>query len=65
MNSTIKVLAVIIIIMGLYLGVRFMGSVVHYACAVPGEDCPPPFYGLGEIAWYGTGGSIVPLWRKD
>lgn len=64
MNATLKVLAIIIIVSGLYQGVRYMGSVIHYACQVPLEDCPPPFKGLGDLSFYITGGEFVPLWRQ-
>lgn len=65
MSRTIQFLAMSIIVIGLYLGVRYVGAVIHYACAVPEEDCPPPFYGAAEIAFYVTGGELVPLWTRE
>jgi hypothetical protein len=64
MNKTVTVIGIIVIVIGLYIGIRFVGSVVHYGCAVPGEDCPPPFYGVGQLMWFGTGGELVPFWRR-
>jgi len=65
MDRYLKIFAIASIIIGLYLGVRYVGAVIHYTCAAPEEDCPPPFYGAGEIAFYVTGGEIVPLWTQD
>lgn len=65
MNTTSKTISVIIIVGGLFLGVRYLGSVIHYACLVPLEDCPPPFKGLADIAFYGTGGELNLLWRQN
>lgn len=64
MGKALKILATIVIVSGLYLGVRYVGAVVHYACAVPEEDCPPPFQGLGDLSFYVTGGELVPLWTQ-
>jgi hypothetical protein len=64
MDRLLNVVFVLIIIFGLYVGVRYVGSVIHYACADPAEDCAPPIYGVGEMGWYATGGSLVPLWRQ-
>jgi hypothetical protein len=47
------------------MGIRYVGAVVHYACAVPEEDCPPPFKGLGDLAFIMTGGNLVPWWTKN
>jgi hypothetical protein len=60
----LKILAIAVIIFGSYLGIRYIGAVFHYACANPIEDCPPPFYGAGQIAFYITGGELVPLFRR-
>lgn len=65
MHPVFKVLALIIIASGLYLGVRYIGSVIHYACQVPLEDCPPPFKSLGDLSFYITGGELVPFWRQS
>lgn len=61
MNRFIAVLGIIIIVLGVYTGVRYVSTMIHYACANPLEDCPPPFYGLAEIGYYGTGGKFIPL----
>ena len=65
MNIYIKIFEIVIIVIGLYLGVRYVGAVIHYACAVPEEDCPPPFAILGGLGYYLTGGDLVPLWTRD
>lgn len=65
MERYLKIFAIVIIVIGLYLGVRYVGTVIHYACAVPEEDCPPPFYGAAQIAFYLTGGDLVPLWTRE
>lgn len=64
MENTLKIIAGVIIAIGLFLGVRYVGSVIHYACQVPGEDCPPPFQGVADIAFYITGGGLNPLWTQ-
>lgn len=61
MERFLKIVAIIIIILGLYSGVRYISTMIHYACANPLEDCPPPFYGLAQIGYYGTGGSLIPV----
>lgn len=65
MNRYLTTFAIVVILIGCYLGVRYVGAVIHYACAVPEEDCPPPFYGAGDLAYYLTGGELVPLWTQD
>ncbi len=64
MNGILKLVAIMVIVAGVYTGVRYIGTVVHYACQVKGEDCPPPFKGLGDIAFIITGGNLVPLWTQ-
>lgn len=61
MKKVVAWIGVIIIVAGIYTGVRYVSTMIHYACANPLEDCPPPFYGLAEIGYYGTGGSLIPL----
>ena len=65
MLQFLKIFAVVVIITGSYLGIRYVGSVIHYACAVPEEDCPPPFRIVGDLGFVMTGGNIVPLWTRD
>ncbi len=65
MDRYLKIFVIVIIIIGLYLGVRYVGAVIHYACAVPEEDCPPPFRLLGDLGFYLTGGDLIPLWTRD
>ena len=67
-----KNVALIIIVIGLFLGIRYVGSAIRYGCAnVPivnvegGDDCPPPFVLAGKLAWFITGGSFNPLWNRD
>lgn len=59
------ILFVLIILAGTYTGVRYLGTTIHYACEVPAEDCPPPFRALGDLAWFITGGDLVPFWTRD
>ena|SRR3989344_1697470 len=69
----VKNTALIIIVIGLFLGVRYIGSAIRYGCANPvplvnvdgGDDCPPPFYLAGQLGWFATGGSLMPLWNRD
>ena len=68
----LKNVALIIIVIGLFLGVRYISTVVRYGCAhVPlenvdgGDDCPPPFYLAAKLGWLLTGGSLMPLWNRD
>ncbi len=65
MSMTLKTLGSIIIVCAVFLGVRYIGSVIHYACLVPEEDCPPPFRVLADVGFFVTGGELVPLWRQD
>jgi hypothetical protein len=65
MNKTLKLIATIIIVAGCYLGIRYLGTFIHYACTAPGEDCPPPFRIVGEAGYVLTGGNLVPLWRQN
>src|SRR3989344_5583466 len=65
MNRIRKIFFVLIIAVGLYSGIRYVGSVIHYNCAFVAEDCPPPFNAVGQIGWYLTGGSLIPLWNHD
>src|SRR3954447_691129 len=61
----LKTFATVIIIIGLYLGVRYIGAAIHYGCVNPAEDCVPPIHGVGQLGFYLTGGSLVPLWNRD
>ncbi|HEY4527173.1 MAG TPA: hypothetical protein VJK53_05025 [Candidatus Paceibacterota bacterium] len=65
MSRYIKIFAVLVIIIGSYLGIRYVGAVIHYACAVPEEDCPPPFRIVGNLGFVLTGGNLVPFWTRN
>ncbi|OGD31918.1 hypothetical protein A3C91_00630 [Candidatus Azambacteria bacterium RIFCSPHIGHO2_02_FULL_52_12] len=73
MNSTLKKIGIVIILIALFLGVRYVGSAIRYGCANPvlldnvpgGDDCPPPFYLAAKLGWLLTGGSLMPLWNRD
>ena len=72
MNQTLKIVVLAIIVIGIFLGVRYVGSAIRYGCAdVPldnvegGDDCPPPFMLAGKLGWLVTGGSFNPLWNRD
>ena len=61
----LKIFALSVIIIGSYLGIRYVGVVIHYTCAVPEEDCPPPINLVGQLGYYVTGGDLIPLWTRD
>lgn len=61
MERFTRIFGLVIIIAGMYCGVRYISTMIHYACANPLEDCPPPFHLLAEIGYYGTGGSLLPV----
>ena len=61
MQRAITILGVIVIVVGVYSGVRYVSTMIHYACANPLEDCPPPFKGLADLGYYTTGGSFIPV----
>jgi hypothetical protein len=61
MSRFLKIVAILVIASGLYLGIRYFGSVIHYACANPVEDCAPPINAIGQAGFYATGGEFVPL----
>jgi len=70
--NTLKNIALVIIVIGLFLGIRYVSTAVRYGCAdVPlenvdgGDDCPPPFYLAAKLGWLLTGGSLMPLWNRD
>ena len=70
--KTLRNTALVIIVIGIFLGVRYVGSLIHYGCHAErivniddGDDCAPPFVGVGELAFYLTGGSFNPLLNRD
>lgn len=65
MNETLTIIISLIIVSGLYLGVRYLGALIHYASANPAEDGPPPIVLAGQLAFYITGGTLVPLFLQD
>ena len=65
MDRYLKILAVIVIVVGCYLGIRYVGSVIHYNAVQPAEDAPPPIRLVGDLGFYLTGGSLLPLWNHD
>jgi hypothetical protein len=65
MNTTVKSIALIAIAIGLFLGVRYLSSIIHYACLNPAEDCPPPFRLVADLGFFVTGGSLNPLWVQN
>lgn len=65
MNQALKVIGFAIIVIGLYLGVRYLGALIHYASANPAEDGPPPIVLAGQLAFYITGGTLIPLFLQD
>jgi hypothetical protein len=63
--NALKYVALIIIVIGLFLGVRYIGSVIHYNAIQPAEDAPPPIRAVGDLFFFITGGSLNPLWNHD
>ena len=64
MNILNKI-GIAIIIVGLFLGVRYIGSIIHYNAIQPAEDTPPPIRIVGDLGFFLTGGSLNPLWNHD
>jgi hypothetical protein len=65
MENIVRILVIAVIVTGSYLGVRYVGSIIHYNCVYVAEDCVPPINGVGQLGWYLTGGSLIPLWNED
>lgn len=70
--SIFKNITLTIIVVGVFLGVRYVSTVIRYGCAdVPivnvegGDDCPPPFMLASKLGWVVTGASFNPLWNRD
>lgn len=64
MQRFIKIIGILVIVCSVYTGVRYVSTMIHYACLNPLEDCPPPFKGLAEIGYYTTGGSLIPVFNS-
>ncbi|MDP3646291.1 MAG: hypothetical protein Q8R25_04350, partial [bacterium] len=41
------------------------GSIIHYNAVQPAEDAPPPIRLVGDLGFFLTGGSLIPLWNHD
>jgi hypothetical protein len=72
MNKTLQILFVLVIAVGLFTGIRYIGTMIHYSChpdritnTEDGDDCAPPIVGVGEIGFYVTGGPLVPFFNRD
>lgn len=72
MNPTISKILIVIIVIGIFAGVRYIGTTIHYGChrepivnVDGGDDCPPPFWLVAQFSFYVTGGSLNPLWNRD
>lgn len=65
MDRYLKIGGVVIILIGCYVGVRYISTLIHYSCALAEEDCPPPFRVVADLGFVLTGGSLVPLWTQD
>lgn len=68
----VRIFAFLLIAIGLFAGVRYIGATIHYTChreplinVEGGDDCAPPIRGVGEIAFYFTGGSFDPYLNRD
>ena len=65
MAQFLKTIGILVIVIAVYIGVRYFGSVIHYSCANPAEDGPPPICLTGELGWVITGGALIPLWTRN
>ncbi len=65
MSNFLKIAGIIVIVAGLFLGIRYVGSVIHYNAVQPAEDAPPPIRLVGDLGFFLTGGSLLPLWNHD
>lgn len=65
MEKAIKIFGIIAIVVACYVGIRYVSTAIHYGCAVPEEDCPPPFRAAADLGYVLTGGSLVPFWTRD
>jgi hypothetical protein len=70
--TILRSISLIIIVIGVFIGVRYIGSEIHYGChrepiinVDGGDDCPPPFWVVGQLGFYLTGGSFNPLLNRD
>lgn len=61
MKRFLVAFGILVIVIGVYVGVRYISTMIHYACLNPVEDCPPPFRALADLGYYATGGSLVPV----
>ena len=65
MSQIFKIILILVIVSGFYTGVRYIGSVIHFNAVQPAEDTPPPIRLVGDLGWYITGGSLIPLWNHN
>ncbi len=72
MEGVLRNVALGIIAIAVFLGVRYVGSTIHYGCSPEpivnvdgGDDCAPPFFLVGKLGFYLTGGPLLPLWNRD
>ena len=72
MNHYLKIFGIVVIVIALFLGVRFIGATIHYGChrepltnVDGGDDCAPPIWAVGQLGFYVTGGSFNPLLNRD
>ncbi len=70
--TTLRNISFVIIGIGIFIGVRYIGSMIHYGChrepivnVDGGDDCAPPFWFLGQLGFYLTGGSFNPFLNRD
>ena len=70
--TTIRNISLVIIVIAIFIGIRYIGSTIHYGChrepivnVDGGDDCAPPFWAVGQLGFYLTGGSFNPLFNRD
>jgi len=65
MDHYLKIFGIVVIVTACYLGIRYIGSIIHYNAVQPAEDAPPPIRLVGDLGFFLTGGSLIPLWNYD
>src|SRR3989338_9220738 len=63
--NMLKKIGIVIILAALFFGVRYVGSIIYYSAVQVAEDTPPPIRIVGDLGFFLTGGSLVPLWNRN
>jgi hypothetical protein len=60
-HRPMKTVGVILLALVCFYGLQYVATEIHFACQVPEEDCPPPFYWAGEFIYR----IMTPAWLPD